>query len=86
MTPNKTFEEVQKDFAKALTASTRASLKLNDARKLRDEMCPHTNTIEESYYNGGGYDYISYSEHWIKCCCCGAKSEVVRDSRGGSYS
>lgn len=73
------FEEAQAVFLKASRAAARASAKLAEARKLRNELCPHSELIPREYYFSGGYLNQAYMEYWNECACCGARSEKTRE-------
>jgi hypothetical protein len=70
-----TFEEAQEAFLKAEKAALKASEKYSAARKIRDELCPHTELIpREDYFSGSYYDKAS-TDYWNECACCGKCSE-----------
>jgi predicted dithiol-disulfide oxidoreductase (DUF899 family) len=69
------FEQAQEVFLKAEKVLKKAQEKFSAARKVRDELCPHTELIPKEYYFSGSYLDQAYSEYWNECACCGQTSE-----------
>lgn len=79
---NDKFENLLKEISRKQRTIGKAKRSLEELLKIRDEECPHTELEAKSYYNGGGYDYTSYSEYWNVCKCCGKSSEITRENHG----
>ena len=48
--------------------------KYYELKKLRDELCPHTEIEDKYYYFSGSYSDTAYTERWVECKCCGMTS------------
>lgn len=79
------FQELLKKIERKQKVCAKHNNELSELLDIRNGNCPHTEVEQKSYYNGGGYDYTSYTEYWAVCKCCGASSERVRKDHG-SYA
>lgn len=77
------FQDLLKQITRKQKVARKHNEELQQLLDQRDKVCPHTELEAKEYYNGGGYDYTSYSEYWNVCKCCGASSEKTRVDHGG---
>jgi hypothetical protein len=74
------FDEANRNYKLALEAYDKAYESLQIAKKLRNELCPHTEVESKSTYYDGSYYDKAYTNHWIECKCCGKKSEITTET------
>lgn len=66
-----TFEELQSKIEVVKVISKQWDDLLKGLVAQRNEACPHTELVADSYYFSGSYYDQSYTDYWDRCKVCG---------------
>lgn len=78
----KLFENFQNNFLQYERMLKVALENYTAAKKLRDDNCEHSELVNKSDSHSGSYYNTSYTEQWVECVTCGAKSEKITKTTG----
>jgi hypothetical protein len=73
------FEQAQADLEEAVKEFDIAGRKVQEARRLRDELCPHKEIYAHKEYHEGGYSHTAYTLYKNVCKCC--KKQIGETTR-----
>lgn len=78
-----TFEEARDKYAEMKDLHNSLIIRMEDVRKMRDKLCPHTDSVAHTeHFPGSYYDRASWEEY-TKCTVCGKRTSEKRVSTGG---